>query len=194
MGVPSRNPHPMTAEEFFAFTQTRPDAEKWQLIEGEPVLNASASRLHQRIVGNLFATLKRFEQEQKRLGSLEWEVLPGIGVRLSSVNVPVPDVLVRPFDDLQGVECDDMIVAFEVLSPSTADHDLRWKRKAYAGLASLQHYVVIAQDAVEVVAYDRSNGFAERRLEKIGAALELPAVAVSVPLAEIYQDTGLAPA
>jgi hypothetical protein len=55
MGVPSRNPGPMTAEEFFAFTETRPDEEKWELIEGEPVMNASASRPHQRISGNLFA-------------------------------------------------------------------------------------------------------------------------------------------
>jgi Uma2 family endonuclease len=150
--------------------------------------------LHQRIVGNLLMALKRLEQDQKRRGPLEWEVLPGIGVRLSSISVPVPDILVRPFDDLQGVECDDMIVAFEVLSPSTADHDLRWKRKAYANLASLQHYIVIAQDAVEVVAYDRSSGFAERRLETIGATLELPAIAALVPLAEIYQDAGPVPA
>lgn len=191
MGIPRQSSAPMTAEEFFAFTETRPDEEKWQLIEGEPVMNASASRLHQRISGNLFVALRRFEQAQKLDGVLAWEALPGIGVRVSPINVPVPDVLIRPFDDLQGVECDDMIVAFEILSPSTADLDLRWKRKAYAGLASLQHYVVIAQDAVEVVSYDRSRGFAERRLEQIGAVLDLPALAVSLPLAEIYQDTGL---
>ena len=191
MGAPSRNPDPMTAEEFFAFTQSRPDEEKWELIEGEPVMNASASRLHQRIFGNLLAALKRLEQQQKLRGKLAWEVLPGIGVRVSPTNVPVPDVIIRPFDDLQGVECDDMIVAFEVLSPSTADFDLRWKRKIYAGLASLQHYVVVAQDAVELVAYDRASGFTERRLEHIGMTLDLPALSVSLPLAEIYLDTGL---
>lgn len=112
-------------------------------------------------------------------------------MELSDTNVPVPDVLVRPRDTLLDWKCDDMIVAFEVLSPSTADLDLRWKRKVYAGLPSLQHYVVIAQDAVEVVAYDRKSGFAERRLEHIGAGLDLPVLSVSVPLAEIYLDTGL---
>jgi Uma2 family endonuclease len=191
MGVPFRNPDPMTAEEFFAFTATRPDDEKWELIEGEPVLNASASRLHQRISRNLLKVLFRLEQDQKLRGSLAWEVLPGIGVRVSATNVPVPDVIIRPFDDLQGVECDDMIIAFEILSPSTADRDLRWKRKAYAELASVRHYVVIAQDAVEIVAYDRKTGFAERRLEQIDASLDLPALSISVPLAEIYLDCGL---
>jgi hypothetical protein len=48
MGVPFLDPRPMNAEEFFAFTATRPDDEKWELIDGEPVLNASATRLHQK--------------------------------------------------------------------------------------------------------------------------------------------------
>ncbi len=192
MNVPRLNSHPMTAEEFFAFTATRPDDEKWELIEGEPVLNPSPTRLHQRILGNLFAVLRRLEQDQGPGGRLIWEVLPGIGVRISANDLPVPDLLIRPFDDLAGVECADTIVAFEILSPSTADHDLRWKRRAYAGLASLQHYVVVAQDPVEVVvAYDRQSGFAGRRIEGMKAILDLPALRIVAPLAEIYSNTGL---
>ncbi len=191
MGIARHNPYPMTAEEFFAFTATRPDGEKWELIEGAPVLNPSPTRLHQRILGNLFAVLRRLEQDQRPGGKLVWEILHGIGVRISANDVPVPDLLIRPFDDLAGVECADMIVAFEVLSPSTADHDLRWKRRAHATLASLQHYVVVAQDAVEVVVYDRQSGFAERRIEGMQARLDLPALGISVPLGEIYRDTGL---
>jgi hypothetical protein len=37
----------MTAEEFYAFTDTLSDDEKWELIEGEPILNASPSQTHQ---------------------------------------------------------------------------------------------------------------------------------------------------
>ena len=191
MGFPTRSAEPMTAKEFFAFTETRPDDEKWELIEGEPILNASASHLHQRILGNVLRILMRLEEAQKPSGGRRWEVLPGLGVRISPTSVPVPDILIRPFDDLVGPECDDMIVGFEILSPSTADRDLRWKRQAYAKLASLQHYVVVAQDAVEVFAYDRANGFAERRFDQRGASLDLPALAITLPLAEIYRDTGL---
>jgi Uma2 family endonuclease len=190
MTIPRLNPAAMTAEEFYAFTAMRPDGEKWELIEGEPVLNPSPTRLHQRILGNLFAAVKALEHGRPSDERPAWEVLPGIGVRISTTDVPVPDLLIRPFDDLAGVECDDVIVAFEVLSPSTADHDLRWKRRAYAGLASLQHYVV-AQDAVEVIIYDRQTGFAERRIEGMQATLDLPGLGVAIPLAKIYQDTGL---
>ena len=31
----------MTIEEFFAFTDLRPDEEKWEVIDGEPILNAT---------------------------------------------------------------------------------------------------------------------------------------------------------
>ena len=44
MGIPRIDTGPMTVEEFYAFTDTRPDDEKWELIDGEPILNASPVR------------------------------------------------------------------------------------------------------------------------------------------------------
>jgi Uma2 family endonuclease len=178
---------PMTVEEFLAFVETRPDEEKWELIEGEPIMNASPAYSHQMIVGNLIEILRGLQRTQ----NAGWRVIPGIGVRLSDINAPVPDVMVRPRDFLKGVICDDMIVAFEVLSPSTSRRDLRWKRKAYASLPSLMHYVVIAQDSAEIRTYDRANGFAERTLSEIDATLELAALGVALPLADIYLEAGI---
>ena len=77
------------------------------------------------------------------------------------------------------------------MSESTADRDLGWKRKAYARLATVMYYVVIAQDTIEVVVYARASNFAEQRLESPTATLDLPALGLSLPLAEIYQDTDL---
>lgn len=187
MGVPRLDPNSMNAEEFFAFTQTRPDGERWELIEGGPVLSPSASRLHQKIVRNLLVLL----DDIARQTDAAWEALPGLSVRISAVDVPIPDVLIRPNDDLAGVECSDIVVAFEVLSPSTANYDLRWKRKAYARLPSLKQYVVVAQDAAEVVSYDRVKDFAERRFESADAELDLPAIGARLSLRDIYRGTGL---
>jgi Uma2 family endonuclease len=192
MGVPVINTGPMSVEEFYALTDARPDEEKWELIDGEPILNATPSLLHQQIVLNVATWLR---MQALRLDP-DWSVLPGLGVRISSANVPVPDVLARPKSapakDLKSGECDDMIVAFEVLSPSTEERDLRWKRSAYISLPSLTDYVVIAQDAVDVVAFSRSSAFVERRLRSLREVVQLPALGVSLPLAEIYRDTGLA--
>jgi Uma2 family endonuclease len=187
LGVPFQDPRPMNAEEFFAFTATRPDEEKWELVDGEPILNASASFLHQLIARNLIVVLDRAAATSQA----SWVVVPGLGVRVSEIGVPVPDILVRPSGNPIVTECDDPLIVFEILSPSTANRDLRWKRKAYATLPSLSQYVVVAQDAVEVVSYDRKNGFAERRFETADGELDLPVIGARVALRDIYRDTGL---
>ncbi len=123
-------------------------------------------------------------------------MLPGLGVRVSDINRPEPDVLILPklappLDPFER-DRDDIIVAFEVLSPSTADRDLRWKRAAYTSIPSLTHYVVIAQDAVDVVVFARESGFAEQRFRSRDDVIDFPTLGVALPLAEIYRDTGLA--
>jgi Uma2 family endonuclease len=185
MDVPVRKIEPMNVEEYFAFTDSRPDNEKWELIEGEPVLQASPTTRHLRIVINLSYCLEAIRRERRP----SWFVIPGMGVRISDTNLPEPDLLIRPNKgDESSRECDDAIVAIEVLSESTADRDLRWKRKVYARVASVMYYVVIAQDAAEVIVYARTSNFAEQRLESLAATLDLPSLGISLPLAEIYRD------
>jgi Uma2 family endonuclease len=191
MGVPTIKTGPMIVEEFYAFTDTRPDEEKWELIDGEPLLHASPNRPHQRILKNLVMAIGALELQA---GS-EWEILPGLGVRVSDRSRPEPDALILPKGgtSLDSLERDrnDVVVAFEILSPSTRDRDLRWKRAAYTSLPTVTHYVVIAQDAVEVVVFARDNGFSERRLNALKDVLEFPALGISLSLDEIYRDTGL---
>jgi hypothetical protein len=57
-------PGPMTVDEFYAFTDTRPDDEKWELIGGGPILNAAPSRLHQKIVKNVIFALENRARER----------------------------------------------------------------------------------------------------------------------------------
>jgi Uma2 family endonuclease len=191
VGVPTIKTGPMTVEEFYAFTDTRPDNEKWELIDGEPILNASPSPVHQWIVKNLLIALGNRERELKA----PWAVLPGLGVRVSRTNRPEPDLLIMPraafSADPSLRDTGEMIAAIEILSPSTADRDLRWKRTAYTSLPSLTHYIVVAQDAVDVVVFARDTGFAERRYRSLSDTIELPALGISLPLSEIYYDTGL---
>ncbi len=176
---------PMTVEAFLAFTEAQPGDERWELIDGTPVMNPSPTRHHQKIVANLIYELEAISRSRSA-----WEVMPGLGVRLSQTSMPVPDVLIRPHTRIAGSFCDDMIVAFEVLSPSSRMRDLRWKRQAYADLPSLQHYIVIHQDEISVRCFDRADDWAERRLG-LAETLNLGAVAVTLPIRTLYYDTGL---
>ena len=191
MGVPTIKTGPMTVEEYFAFTETQPDNEKWELIDGEPILNASPSRSHQTIFWNLALLIGTIQRQRPQ----SWEASPGVGVRVSDTSLPEPDIFIVPAGsarrDPYRRETSDVLVAFEILSPSTAERDLRWKRTAYTSLPSLTHYVVIAQDAVDIVVFARGAGFAERHLRSLADTLELPALGISLPLAEIYRDTDL---
>ncbi len=83
VGVPVIDTGPMTVAEFYAFTDTRPDEEKWELIDGEPILNAAPSRLHQRIVKNLIVALGNHERELRA----PWVVLPGLAITRSATPV-----------------------------------------------------------------------------------------------------------
>jgi Uma2 family endonuclease len=191
VGVPTIKTGPMTVKEFYAFTDTRPDDEKWELIDGEPILNASPSSVHQWIVRNILIALGNRERELKA----SWAILPGLGIRVSRTNRPEPDLLIMPraafSADPAQRDTGEMIAAFEILSPSMADRDLRWKRTAYTSLPSLTHYIVVAQDAVDVVVFARDTGFAERRYRSLSDTIELPALGILLPVSEIYRDTGL---
>jgi Uma2 family endonuclease len=191
VGVPTIKTGPMTVEEYFAFTDTRPDNEKWELIDGEPILNASPSNLHQVIAFNLTVLLGTIQRRR----SQSWEATPGVGVRVSDTSLPEPDLFIRPAGAARrepySRETRDVVVAFEILSPSTMDRDLRWKKTAYTSLTSLTHYVVVAQDAVDVVVFARDTGFAERRYRSLADTIELSALGIALPLSEIYRDTGL---
>jgi Uma2 family endonuclease len=182
---------PMTVDEFYAFTDTRPEGEKWELIEGEPILNASPSRLHQRIAGNVFFALTI---RQREIGA-PWEASLPLGVRVSEKDRPEPDVLVFPWDHRLPAgqrDRDDVLVVFEVLSSSTEKRDLGWKRKAYPSLPSLTHYVAISQDAVDVRVFARDDAFEGQRFLSLNEAIDLRSLGISLPVAEIYRDTGLA--
>ena len=191
MGLPQIDTGPMTVEEFYAFTDARPDGEKWELIDGEAVLNASPSRLHQRILKNLLIAITLQEQGS----TTGWEIIPGIGALVSNTSRPEPDAMILPNDDMKHAattrDTDRASVLFEIISPSTASRDLKWKRSAYASLDALMHYVVIAQDAPDVIVFSRANGFEERRFQSAADVVMLDPPGVSLALADIYYKTGL---
>jgi Uma2 family endonuclease len=180
----------LTIEEFLAFTDTRPEGERWELIEGVAVMNPSPVEFHQVIVANIVTYLMLHKQ---RTGA-SWLPMPGVGTRVpvSPRSLPQPDVFVKQAEATDSPVTEDALVVFEVLSRSNPKADQAWRRKVYASVPNCQHYVTVSLKAVEVDVYDRGTAWKKRTLRSLAEALALPALGVSMPLADIYRWTPLA--
>jgi len=179
----------MTIEEFLAFTDTRPEEERWELIEGVPVLNPSPIDYHQIVVTNIVAFLVRRKIEMKTA----WLPLIGTGTRVpvSVHSLPQPDVMVKEQPPTGSAVSDDGLVLFGVLSKSNTRSDQAWRRRVYASVPNCQHYITVSLKGVEVVAYDRASNWHGRTVAGLDERLALPALDLAIPLADIYRWTPL---
>ena len=179
----------MTIEEFLAFTDTRPDGERWELIEGVAVLNPSPVDHHQVVVLNIGTYLMAHKQ---RTG-VTWLPMLGVGTRvpISPRSLPQPDVFVKEGAAIGSPVTEDALVLFDVLSRSNTKADQAWRRKGYASVPNCRHYVTVSLKAIEVDAYDRDSAWKRRTFTSLAEALALPALGLSMPLADIYRWTPL---
>ena len=80
-------------------------------------------------------------------------------------------------------------VIFEVLSPSTERFDNEEKKNAYLRCESLQAYVLVHSERVEVTIYTRrSDGWGATIYNETSDTLLLPCIECELPLSEIYEE------
>ena len=177
----------MTIEDFLAFTETRPDDERWELIEGVPVLNAAPANIHQVVTGNILALLLRHKAEH----SASWLPTLGIGTRVpvSANSLPQPDVYVSEGPANWDHVTNDALVIFEVLSRSNRKADQVWRRKVYASVPNCLHYVTVALKTATVAVYDRATKWKAREATGLDTSINLAALSVTLPLADVYRYT-----
>ena len=181
--------NPVTIDEYLAFTDTRPDGERWELIEGVAVLNPSPIDFHQLVAGNIVSHLLN---GKVRPGGA-WLPLIGVGTHVpaSPHSLPQPDVFVLEGARSGRAITDDAIVIFEVLSRSSTKADREWRRRVYICLPNCQHYVTISLKAAAVTAFDRPASWAERTARWLENSLDFPALGLILPFADVYRYTPL---
>lgn len=174
----------MSVEEFLAFTDSRPDGEIWELIEGIAVMSPSPTQWRQTICKNLLYLLEHV----KRTTAARWHPMPGVGtiVPISPKSLPRPDVFVQEGHPSDSHITNDAIVIFEVLSRSNRPKDRAWRRRVYGSVPNCQHYVTVSTKTAEVVRHDRQSQWKGEALKGLDAELRLEAIGVSIPLREIY--------
>lgn len=154
---------------------------KHEYINGQVYAMAGASSSHNRIVANVLGEL-RFA-----LKGMPCEPFASdMKVRVAD-DFFYPDVLVdcHHKGNDYGVT-DSPLIIVEVLSKATRKIDHTLKRKAYQSLESLQEYVLIAQDIVQIEICRRHAHWQSQHYF-IGDEVYFEAIDLSLPVATIYE-------
>lgn len=154
---------------------------KHEYIAGEVYAMAGASRNHNLIISNMVQKLTNHLQAGPCATFSSDLKIKAAG------NFFYPDVMVV-CDDEQGDDyyTDKPAIIVEVLSKATRRMDKSTKLTAYKALPSLQEYVLIEQDCVDVEVFRRSaNWLSEHYF--LGDSVTLESVGLSVSVGDIYQ-------
>ncbi len=179
-------PKPWTLDDFLAWERTQP--ERYEFVDGAIRMMVGGTNDHRTIALNIAAGLR--------------ERLRGAGCRAFVEGPKVvadgqsmyPDVaVVRGAIDPKADFVADAVLIAEVLSRSTAGFDAGAKWQAYRELPSLQHYLLVSQDACAVDLYTRDGeGWRLMRYARSDQVLPLTALGIEMPLAEVYEDSSAA--
>lgn len=183
---------PMTFAAYLAFLDERPNGERWELIDGEPVLSPALTQIHQLIASNCAVALMR----SKESTGAAW--LPSIGLVTKlrrPGNAYWPDVLVAEESVASASNyLETALLVAEIWSKSNLAGRRRQKLEGYLSLPHCGHVVAVVQHEMLAVRHDRTeDGWAEHEVRGPDGVLELPGLAVSFPLGELCRYTPLDP-
>ena len=181
----------MDVDEFMAFLETRPDNERWDLIEGVAVMMAPPSIAHQLIVYNLCNLLNNTFRTQQR----PMFACPGTGVRNPGLRnfQPVPDVVVMPGIAGYDLYSENFLLVAEVLSPSNTRTEIDLKLRRYREAPDNLYAVVIEPREFSVEIYAKRANWQPVVLTQADDPIEMPEFGLSCRVADLYRGTPLDP-
>jgi Uma2 family endonuclease len=175
---------PMTIADFLAWEERQPVKHEF---DGFAVTAMTgATRAHSAIQGNLLAALiRRLRGKPCRAHSSDLKIEAAGSIRY-------PDAFVACSDGSpQDRVVRDPVVIFEILSESTAALDHGPKNEEFRATPSVRRYVILEQDAVRATVFARDDGRWVGSLHSDAAMPDLPAIAITLPLSELYEEVAL---
>lgn len=142
----------LSLDEFIVWENEQP--EKHEFVRGEVFAMVGARRVHNLVVGNVFASLK-----QQLKGAPCQAFLDNAKLQTAAGDIFYPDVFVTCGP--QDLRTDQIFraptVIVEVLSPSTQANDRGLKFTLYRSLPSLREYALVDPDTREVQLFRRGD-------------------------------------
>ncbi|MBO0904162.1 Uma2 family endonuclease [Jiella sonneratiae] len=180
-----------TVEEFLVWQEGRPG--RYEFVGGEPVkMMTGATARHDEIVLNVLAELR-----QRLRGNPCRPFTADLCVKTIDDRIRRPDA---------GVDCGHRaptdlvakkpVLVVEVFSPSTRDLDRAIKLTEYKAVPSIRTIFYVEPNRPEVYVFERTDddGWSEgRRVVGLENDVAIPALGISLPLAEIYDGITFVP-
>lgn len=166
---------------------------KHEFYDGEIFPMAGASEPHILIVGNLVREIGNLLKER------DCRVYPSdMRIQCATGLYTYPDVSIvcgpREFADDRSDTLVNPLTIIEVLSPSTEAYDRGKKFEHYKTIASLQEYILVAQDRASIHHFARQDDrWSLTVVTELGGELVLPVLGVSIPCTEIYANVDFPP-
>ncbi len=154
---------------------------KHELIAGDVYAMSGVSKNHERIFRNLYLNIGN------HLATSSCDIYSSdMKVRVAN-NFFYPDLMVVCDETTDhDYYTDSPIIIVEILSPSTRRRDRTLKREQYLTLPSLQEYVLIEQDSVDIEVIRRNNHWQSSHYF-MGDQVTFDSIGLSLPVETIYQ-------
>jgi Uma2 family endonuclease len=194
-GAPQRKPPQMSIELFRAFYATRPDEERWQLIDGVATMMTPPTVAHQCIATNLQLLLHHaLEAHAPTLSALQ-RLGVNLGPSIEHYD-PEPDLAI--IDAVASQDPDRRYVdRFYLAAEIVAASDQVWvekKREIYKLHETCSCILIVRQDRFDVRVDLRTDaGWTEQVLTKPDDLLVLAEFGLRCKLSDLYRGTALQP-
>ncbi len=154
---------------------------KHEFIDGEVYAMSGASKNHERVSGNVFVNLHAHLQNS-RCEPFSSDVKVKVGGDFF-----YPDAMVVCDDQTEDdYYTETPTIIIEVFSKSTRRYDATIKRTAYQSIPTLQEYVLIEQDFVDVEVSRKKDQWSSKHY-LLGDSLTLESIGLTIKVEDLYQ-------
>ncbi|MEO3888930.1 Uma2 family endonuclease [Nonomuraea sp. B5E05] len=161
---------PFTVDDLLRFPD---DGNRYELFNGSLLVSPAPTPLHQRVITRLMIILQSAAPP-------ELECLTTVNVGYSNENFYIPDLVVVPEAVSDGVDLmyspGDLLLAIEVVSPSSKSVDRAVKVEAYAEAGIPLYWRVEPMEGPRIYVYELDgHSYAGPAVHKAGNMITLPA-------------------
>ena len=172
-----------TVDDVLAFPD---DGNRYELVDGELLVTPAPAPRHQKVVGHLHARLDRYLQDQP--GVAEASLSPA-DIRWAAERLVQPDIFVVPRSEVSDrwETFKTLLLAVEVVSPSSARGDRLVKRRLYQR-QQVATYWVVDPDARLVEVWHPGDDRPEIVTDALGWRVAPDGDDLVIPLRELFEN------